>query len=324
MRSRLHLLAALAIAAALPAVPAIAQDFPRKPIKIIVPFPPGGTPDMLSRLLSQRATQLFGQQVVVDNRPGAGGNVAMELVARAPADGYTLIMGSIGTCSINPYIYRTIGFDVERDFAPLMEVGRIANLLAVHPSVPVKDVKELVALSRSKPGEITYASSGFGSSLHLTSELFESLAGIEIRHVPYKGSALAVTALVGGEVNFMFDNMPSISPHAGAGRVRPIAVTGTRRSKLFPNVPTMQEAGYKDVVMMPWFGLLAPAKTPPAVLAKLNAVFNEAMRDPTVQKRLAEMDVEPIGGSGADFGKHIRAESEKWSRLIRERKITAE
>lgn len=324
MRSRLHLLAALALAAALPPTPAIAQDFPRKPIKIIVPFPPGGTPDMLSRLLSHRATQLFGKQVVVDNRPGAGGNVAMELVARAPGDGYTLIMGSIGTCSINPYIYKTIGFDVERDYAPLMEVGRITNLLAVHPSVPATDVKELVALIRAKPGGITYASSGFGSSLHLTSELFESLAGIEIRHVPYKGSALAVTALVGGEVNFMFDNMPSISPHAGAGRVRPIAVTGTKRSKLFPDVPTMQEAGYKDVVMQPWFGLLAPAKTPPAVLAKLNAVFNEALRDPTVQKRLAELDVEPIGGSGADFGKHIRAESDKWSRLIRERKITAE
>jgi tripartite-type tricarboxylate transporter receptor subunit TctC len=324
MRSRLHLLAAFALAIALPAAPAFAQDFPRKPVKIIVPFPPGGTPDMLSRLLSQRATQLLGQQVVVDNRPGAGGNVAMELVARAPADGYTLIMGSIGTCSINPYIYRTIGFDVERDFAPLMEVGRIANLLAVHPSVPAKDVKELVALIRAKPGEMTYASSGFGSSLHLTSELFESLAGIQIRHVPYKGSALAVTALVGGEVNFMFDNMPSIAPHAAGGRVRPIAVTGTRRSKLFPDVPTMQEAGYKDVVMQPWFGLLAPAKTPPAVLAKLNAVFNEAMRDPTVQKRLTEIDVESVGGSGADFGKHIRAESEKWSRLIRERKITAE
>jgi len=324
MRSRLHLLAALALAFVLPAAPAIAQDFPRKPIRIIVPFPPGGTPDMLSRLLSQRATQLFGKQVIIDNRPGAGGNVAMELVARAPGDGYTLIMGSIGTCAINPYIYKTIGFDVERDFAPLMEVGRITNLLAVHPSVPAKDVEELVALIRAKPGEMTYASSGFGSSLHLTSELFESLAGIQIRHVPYKGSALAVTALVGGEVNFMFDNMPSISPHAGAGRVRPIAVTGTKRSKLFPGVPTMQEAGYKDVVMQPWFGLLAPAKTPPEVLAKLNAVFNEALRDPTVQKRLAELDVEPVGGSGADFGKHIRAESVKWSRLIRERKITAE
>lgn len=324
MRSRLHLLAALALAVVLPAAPAIAQDFPRKPIRIIVPFPPGGTPDMLSRLLSQRATQLFGKQVIIDNRPGAGGNVAMELVARAPGDGYTLIMGSIGTCAINPYIYKTIGFDVERDFAPLMEVGRIANLLAVHPSVPAKDVKQLVALIRAKPGEMTYASSGFGSSLHLTSELFESLAGIQIRHVPYKGSALAVAALVGGEVNFMFDNMPSISPHAGAGRVRPIAVTGTKRSKLFPDVPTMQEAGYKDVVMQPWFGLLAPAKTSPEVLAKLNAVFNEALRDPTVQKRLAELDVEPVGGSGADFGKHVRAESEKWSRLIRERKITAE
>jgi tripartite-type tricarboxylate transporter receptor subunit TctC len=324
MRSRLHLLVALAIAAALPSAPVCAQTFPRKPVKIIVPFPPGGTPDMLARLLGQRATQILGQQVIVDNRPGAGGNVAMELVARANADGYTLIMGTIGTCSINPYIYRKVGFDVERDFAPLMEVGRIPNMLAVHPSQPVRSVKELVDLARTKPGGLTYASSGFGSSLHLTSILFESLAGMEIRHVPYKGSALAVTALVGGEVNFMFDNMPSIAPHAAGGKVRPIAVTGTQRSKLFPEVPTMQEAGYKDVVMMPWFGLLAPARTPSAVLAKLNGVFNEAMRDPLVQKRLAEMDLEVVGGSGADFGKLIRAESAKWGRLIRDRKITAE
>lgn len=324
MRSRLHLVAALALAAVLPFTPAAAQDFPRKPVKIIVPFPPGGTPDMLSRVLAQRATQLLGQQVIVDNRPGAGGNVAMELVARAPADGYTIIMGTIGTCSINPYIYKTIGFDVERDFAPLMEVGKISNLLAVHPSLPANNVKELVALAKAKPGTLTYATSGFGSSLHLTSELFESLAGIQIRHVPYKGSALAVTALVGGEVNFMFDNMPTIATQAAAGKVRPIAVTGTKRSKLFPNVPTMQEAGFKDVVMQPWFGLLAPAKTPPAVLAKLNAVLNEAMRDPTVRKRFAEMDLEPAGGSGADFAKLIRSESDRWSRLIREKKITAE
>lgn len=324
MHRRRTALLALAAVLALPFATASAQDFPKKPVKIVVPFPPGGTPDMLSRLLGQRASQLLGQQVIVENRPGAGGNVAMELVARAPADGYTLVMGTIGTCSINQHIYKTIGFDIERDFAPVMEVGSISNLLAVHPSQPVNSVKELVALAQSKPGQITYASSGFGSSLHLTSELFESLAGIQIRHVPYKGSALAVTALVGGEVNFMFDNMPSISPQALAGKVRPIAVTGTRRSKLFPGVPTMQEAGYKDVVMTPWFGLLAPAKVPPAVLAKLNAVFNESMRDATVAKRLAEMDFDPVGGSGADFGKRIRSESEKWGKLVRERKITAE
>ena len=324
MRSRLHVVAALALAALLPFTPAAAQDFPRKPVKIIVPFPPGGTPDMLSRLLAQRATQILGQQVIVDNRPGAGGNVAMDLVSRSPADGHTLIMGTVSTCSVNEFIFKGLTYNVERDFVPLMEVGRISNLLAVHPSLPVNSVKDLVALAKAKPGTLTYATSGYATTLHLTAELFESSAGIQIRHVPYKGSALAVTALVAGEVNFMFDNMPTIAQQAAAGKVRPLAVTGPKRSKLFPNVPTMQEAGYKDLVVQPWFGLLAPAKVPPAVLAKLNAAFNEAMRDPTVLKRFSEIDLQPVGGSGADFQKLIRAEAQKWGKLVREKNITAE
>ncbi|MBL8534007.1 MAG: tripartite tricarboxylate transporter substrate binding protein [Betaproteobacteria bacterium] len=301
-----------------------AQTFPRKPVKIVVPFPPGGTPDMLSRILGQRASQILKQSVIVENRPGAGGNVAMEVVARSPADGYTLIMGTIGTCAINPYIYKKVGFDVERDFVPVMGVGSISNLFAVHPSVPAQSVKELVALAKAKPGELTYASSGFGSSIHLIAEVFQSVAGIDLRHVPYKGSALAVTALVGGETQMMFDNIPSISPHALAAKVRPLAVTGTARSRLFPNVPTMKEAGYPDVVIKPWFGLLAPAKTPADVVTKLNEAFNEAMRDATVQKRFAEIDLEPAGGSGADFAKLIRAESAKWSAVVKEKNIVAE
>jgi tripartite-type tricarboxylate transporter receptor subunit TctC len=324
MRSRLHVVAVLALAALLPFTPAAAQNFPRKPVKIIVPFPPGGTPDMLSRLLAQRATQILGQQVIVDNRPGAGGNVAMDLVSRAPADGHTLIMGTVSTCSVNEFIFKGLTYSVERDFVPLMEVGRISNLLAVHPSLPVNSVKDLVALAKAKPGTLTYATSGYATTLHLTAELFESSAGIQIRHVPYKGSALAVTALVAGEVSFMFDNMPTIAQQAAAGKVRPLAVTGPKRSKLFPNVPTMQEAGYKDLVVQPWFGLLAPAKVPPAILEKLNAAFNEAMRDPTVLKRFSEIDLQPVGGSGADFQKLIRAEAQKWGKLVREKNITAE
>lgn len=312
----------LTFAVCLPA--ANAQNFPTKPVRIIVPFPPGGTPDTLSRVLGNRASQLLKQQVIVENRPGAGGNVAMELVARAAPDGYTLIMGTIGTCALNPHLYQSIGFNVERDFAPVMLVGSISNLLAVHPSVPVNSVKELVAAARAKPGDLTYGSSGFGSSLHLSMELFKTAAGIDIRHVPYKGSALAVTALVGGEVNMMFDNIPSILTNAQAGKVRPIAVTGPKRSRLFPNVPTMQEAGYGTVVVTPWFGLLAPAKTPPALVERLNAVFNEAMRDETVRKRFAEIDLEPGNGPAADYGKLIRAESDKWGKLIRDKNIKAE
>lgn len=323
MRRRTFL-SLLPAAAAIAAGGARAQDFPRRPVRIVVPFPPGGTPDMLSRLLGQRASQLFGQSVVVENRPGAGGNVAMEVVARSPADGHTLIMGTIGTCAINPHVYRKVGFDVDKDFAPVMLVGSISNLLAVHPSVKANSVAELVALARATPGGLTYASSGFGSSVHLIAEVFQIETGVELRHVPYKGSALAVTALMAGETQIMFDNMPSISPNALAGKVRPLAVTGTARSKLFPKVPTMREAGHPGVTINPWFGLLAPARTPAPVLARLNAVFNEAMRDPAVQKRFAEIDLEPAGGSAADYGRLIRAESARWGELARSRNIIAE
>lgn len=322
MRARFTALLVLVLAAVCAVPSALAQTFPRKPIKLIVPFPPGGTPDMLARILGQQVGQIAKQQVIIDNRPGAAGNVAMELVARAAPDGYTLIMGTIGTLSINPYIYRTVGFDVARDYAPVMNAGSISNLLAVHPSVPVNSVREFVELARKKP--LTYASSGFGSSLHITSEYFQSLAGIDLQHVPYKGSALAVTALVGGETNVMFDNMPSIAPHVVAGKLKPLAVTGPKRSHLFPNVPTMKEAGYPDVVVTPWYGILAPVKTPPEVVARLNALFNEAMRDSTVLKRYEEMDVEPGGGTPAQFADLIRAESAKWSKLVRDKKIVAE
>jgi len=322
MRTRFTALLVLVLAAVCAVPSAVAQTFPRKPIKLIVPFPPGGTPDMLARILGQHVSQTAKQQVIIDNRPGAAGNVAMELVARASPDGYTLIMGTIGTLSINPYIYKSVGFDVARDYAPVMNAGSISNLLAVHPSVPVNSVKELVDLARKKP--LTYASSGFGSSLHITSEYFQSLAGIDLQHVPYKGSALAVTALVGGETSVMFDNMPSIAPHVVAGKLKPLAVTGPKRSHLFPNVPTMKEAGFPDVIVTPWYGILAPVKTPPEVVARLNALFNEAMRDSTVRKRYEEMDVEPGGGTPAQFAELIRAESAKWSKLVRDKKIVAE
>lgn len=322
MRARFTALLVVLLATVCVVPPALAQTFPRKPVKLIVPFPPGGTPDMLARILGQQVSQIAKQQVIVDNRPGAGGNVAMEVVARAAPDGYTLIMGTIGTLAINPFVYKSVGFDVGRDFAPVVIAGSISNLLAVHPSVPVGSVRELVDLARKKP--LTYASSGFGSSLHLTSEYFQSLAGVDLQHVPYRGSALAVTALVSGETQVMFDNMPTIAPHVVAGKLKPLAVTGTKRSHLFPGVPTMKEAGYPDVIVTPWFGILAPAKTPPEVVARLNALFNDALRNSTVLKRFEEMDVEPGGGTPARFAELIRTESAKWSRLVQDKKIVAE
>ena len=226
-----------------------AQQYPVKPIRIVAPFTAGGTVDLLSRLLGQRVSQLAKQPVVIENRPGAGGNVGMEVVARSAPDGYTLVMGSIGTCSLNQHLYASLGYNVERDFVPVMYVGAVANLLVVNPGVAANSVKELVALAKAKPGQLTYASSGFGSSLHLAGELFNSLAGVDLQHVPYKGSAPAINDIVGGQINVMFDNMPSMFPQAQAGKVRPLAVTGAKRSRLFPNVPTMQEAGYPGFVL---------------------------------------------------------------------------
>lgn len=323
MRSLLLATAALLLAALLPAT-AHAQGWPAKPIRLVVPFPPGGTPDILSRLLGQRAAHRLGQPVVVDNRPGAGGNVAMEIVARSAPDGYTVVMGTIGTCALNPSLYANLPFSVQRDFAPVMLVGSIANLLAVHPSVPATSVKELVALAKARPGTLTYASSGFGSSLHVAGELFRGAATVDLVHVPYKGSQPALMDLVAGQVNLIFDNMPSVLPMVQAGKVRPLAVTGAKRSRLFPGLPTMAEAGYPEAGIAPWYGLLAPARVPEPVLAKLNAAFNEALRDPAVQKRLAEIDLEPAGGSGAQFGALIAAETDKWGRVIREKGIRAE
>jgi len=322
--SRRRFLLTVTAAALAAARPVRGQDFPRKPLRIVVPFPPGGTPDILARVLGARLPQVLGQQAIVDNRPGAGGNLAMELVARAPADGHTLVMGTIGTCALNAFLYPKIGFDVEKDFAPVMLVGSIQNMLVVHPSVPATSVRELVALARSRKIPMTYASSGFGSSIHVGAEWFQVQAGVDLRHVPYKGSALANTALIAGETDMMFDNIPSIGPHVTAGRVRPLAVTGPNRSRLFPNVPTMRESGYPEFVLTPWFGLLAPARTPSPVLARLNDAFNEVLRDPIVVRRFTEIDLEPAGGSSADFAKLIRAENAQWGKLIREKNITVD
>lgn len=321
---RFLLVAAAALLAAFVTGPVQAQEWPAKLIRLVVPFPPGGTPDILARLLGQRAARALGQQVVVDNRPGAGGNVAMEIVARSAPDGYTVVMGTIGTCALNPSLYANLPFSVQRDFAPVMLVGSIANLLAVHPSVPATSVKELVALAKARPRTLTYASSGFGSSLHVAGELFRGAATVDLVHVPYKGSQPALMDLVAGQVNLIFDNMPSVLPMVQAGKVRPLAVTGAKRSRLFPALPTMAEAGYPEASIAPWYGVLAPARVPGPVLAKLNAAFNEALRDPAVQKRLAEIDLEPAGGSGAQFAALIAAETDKWGRVIREKGIRAE
>ena len=300
------------------------QGYPARPVNLIVPFPPGGSSDLIARVISERAGRALGQQIVIENRPGAGGNIGTEAAARAAADGYTLVQCTIGTCAMNLAIYRNLPYDLERDFAPIVLFGSIANVLAVNPSVRANNVEELVALAKRQPGKLTFGSSGYGSSPHLSGELFKQAAGIDILHVPYRGSAPAITDLRGGQIDMFFDNTPSILPHIKAGALRALAVTGAQRSERLPDVPTMREAGFQDFVIAPWFGVMAQKKTPARVIERLNKAFNEALSDPAVLKQFAEMGVKPGGGTPDEFRAHIRAETSRWGELVRARGITAE
>jgi tripartite-type tricarboxylate transporter receptor subunit TctC len=316
----------LAAAAAAMFLSACAEDttYPSRPIRLIVPFPAAGSSDLIARTISERASRALGQQIVIDNRPGAGGNIGTEAGARAAADGYTLVECTIGTCAINLSIYKNPGYDLERDFRPVVLLGSIANVLTVHPSVPARSVQELVALARQSPGKITFGSSGYGSSPHLSGELLRLMAGIDILHVPYKGSAPVITDLRGGQIDLFFDNTPSILPHVKAGALRALAVTGSRRLASLPDVPTMEEAGFRGFVIAPWFGLMAPKNTPQDHIDKLNRAYNVALTDPEVVTQLAQMEVIPGGGTPESFGAHIRSEVKRWAEVVKARGIQAQ
>ena len=301
-----------------------AQSYPDRPIRLVVPFPAGGTTDIVARVVSEHVSRRLGQQMIVENRPGAGGNTGTELVKRAAPDGYTLSLCTIGTCAINSSIYPSTGYDVQKDFVPVVVIGGVVNVLAVNPQVPARTVQELVRLAKSKPDALTYASSGYGGSPHLCGELLKDRAGVEITHVPYKGSAPAIVDLRGGQVDLFFDNSPSILPHVKNGPLRALATTGSVRSKALPNVPTMEEAGFPGFVIEPWWGVLAPAKTPPAIVARLNQAINEILKDPAVVRRFAEVDLNIWGGPPERLGNLIKSETARWGKLVRERNIRAE
>ncbi len=298
--------------------------YPSRAVTLVVPFPAAGSSDLLARLISLRAGRALGQPIVIENRPGASGNIGTEAVARAAADGYTLVQCTIGTCAINPAIYQNIPYDLERDFRAVVLFGSISNLLTVNPAIPVESVAGLVALARSKPGKLSYGSSGYGSSPHLSGELFRQAAGIDILHVPYRGSAPAITDLRGGQIDIFFDNTPSILPQVRAGAVRALATTGAKRSALVPEVPTMEESGFPGFVIAPWFGVMAPKKTPDGIVERINKAYEEALRDPEVVKRLAEMGMTVGGGTPRQFQEHIREESKRWGELVRAHGIRAE
>ena len=310
-------LAALAIAlAAAPGV-ASAQDYPAKSIRMVVPFPPGGFSDVFARIIGGKMHESWGQQVIVDNRPGAGGNIGADIVAKSAPDGYSLVMGTIGTHAINATLFSRLPYDPIRDFVAVAFVVGADGLLVVHPSLPVHSTKELIALARSKPGALTYASAGAGTTSHLAGELFKSITKTDITHVPYKGNVPAITDLLSGQTTMLFATLPTVLPQVQANRLRPLAVLGTTRSAALPAMPTLSEAGLKGFEVSNWTGVFAPAGTPSAIIAKLNAEIVRIMRLPDVQERLPRQGLTFVPGTPQQFAAFVRSEKDKWGALVK-------
>ena len=297
--------------------PVAAADYPTKPIRLVVPFPPGGTTDILARAVAQKLSETWNQQVIVDNRPGAGGNIGADLVAKAPPDGYTLVMGTVGTHAINPNLYSKMPYDHVKDFSPVILVAGVPNVLVVNPSLPVHSVKELIDYAKANPGKLNFASSGNGTSIHLSGELFKTMAGVQMTHVPYKGSAPALADLMGGQVQLMFDNLPSSLGLIKGGKLRAIAVTSTTRAAALPDVPTIAESGLPGFEASSWFGVLAPAGTPHDIVAKLNGTIAAWLATPDAKEKLLAQGAIAAGGSPEDFAQHIDRETAKWAKVVK-------
>ena len=299
----------------------MAQAYPSNPVTIVVPFAAGGTTDILARIVGQALTTELGQSVIVDNRAGAGGNIGASMAAKSPADGYTLFMGTVGTHAINVInasLYKKMPFDPIKDFAPLTRRANVPDLLVANPAQPYKTVKELIAYAKANPGKVNFGSSGNGSSIHLSGQLFKTLAKVDMVHVPYKGSAPAVTDLLGNQIGIMFDNMPSAIQHVRSGKLVPIAVTTAKRSPELPNVPTIAEAGVPGYEATSWFGMFAPAGTPAPVLAKLNTALVKVLNQAEVKKKINEQDAETYSETPEQFAAFIQAESVKWGKVVKE------
>jgi tripartite-type tricarboxylate transporter receptor subunit TctC len=314
------LAAAVALLATFPAIVA-AQSYPTKSLRMVIPFPPGGTTDILGRVAAQKLSEALGQQVVPDNRPGAAGNIGAEQVAKAPPDGYTLVTLPGSTLTIHPSLYAKLPFDPLKDFAPVTILAAVPNALVVHPSLPVRNVKELIALSKSRTGQLNYASTGAGQSTHLSMELFKTMAGVKITHVPYKGSAPAITDLLGGHVPMMFDNMPSALPHVKANKLRAIAVSTSKRSPVATEIPTVAESGLPGFEVSVWFSVLAPANTPKEIVARLNGVLVKALQSADVREKLASQGAEAIANTPEQFTEQMKRDIAKWAKVVRDANI---
>ena len=322
MFERLLAVAGVALACALPAH--ADQAYPARPIRIVVPYPPGGFNDTLGRTLAAKLQEAWGQPALVENKPGGNTLIGTDAVAKAAPDGYTLLVVAF-PFAVTPSLIRNMPYDTVRDFAPIALCAQSPNILVVNPQVlPVKSVGELIAAAKSKPGGLSYASTGNGSSNHISMELFESLAGVRLLHVPYKGSAPAVVDMLGGQVQVMFDNAPNVMPQVRAGKLRALAQSGARRSPVAPDLPTVAEAGVPGYEVTVWFGLVAPAGTPRDVVARLNAEVLKILAMPDVRERFLAQGVEPLGSTPDEFAAHIRAQMDKWAKVVKDAGIKAE
>ncbi|QOT78739.1 Bug family tripartite tricarboxylate transporter substrate binding protein [Cupriavidus basilensis] len=315
--SRRTLLAILAATAACVALPVRADTYPSRPIRMVVPFAAGGNTDIVARLIGRDLQKALGQPVVVENRPGASGNIGADIVAKSAPDGYTFLMGTVGTNAINASFYRKMPYDTAKDFTAVAMVASVPNILVVNPAVPAKNVKELTQFVKSENGKATFASSGAGSSIHLSGELYKVMTGTQMVHVPYKGSALAVTDLMGGQVQIMFDNAPTSLPFVKSGKLKALAVTGTQRMSALPDVPTMEEAGLPGFVTGSWFGLFAPAGTPREIVSKVSDAVMAAMRRPEFREQLVHAGAEPDPKPAAEFQVFALAEKARWEKVVK-------
>jgi len=296
--------------------PAMAQQWPTKPIRLLIPYPPGGSAEILARPIAQKLTELWGQPVVLDFRPGAGGTIATEATAKAAPDGYTIIM-VLAAHAINHSLYAKLPYDTLRDFAPVSLTASLPLIVVTPPSVPVNSIKELIALAKAKPNSINFASAGNGNTSHLAGELFKNVAGVEMVHVPYKGSGPSLIALLGGEVQLMFDSISSSLPQIKAGKLKALAVTSKKRSHVLPQLPTVAESGLPDFVVDGWYGILAPAGTPPAIVNKISADIARVMQIPDARERIMGSGYDIIGSTPEQFSAHIRSEVERWAKVVK-------
>ena len=296
---------------------AAAQAFPSKPVKLVIPFPPGGSLDNVGRLIAQKLSETWGQQVVIENKPGAGGNIGADAVAKSPPDGYTAVMGALSTHAVNPSLYRTMPYDAAKDFAPISNVAITPNVLIVSVKSPIHTLPELIAYAKANPGKVNFGSGSNGSAGHLAGELFKIDTGTDVMHIPYKGGAPALQALLAGDTQFMFDNLANAMAQVKGGTVRPIAVTTAQRSKLAPDLPTMAEAGMPGFDISTWFGLLAPAGTPPEVIAKWNADVVKVLNSPDVREKMLAQGAEPAPSTPAEFAAFIAKERDKYAKIVK-------